>query len=537
MGNERPKIYICSECGFVFNSELSELIENNIRVYCEQCGAPFNLEGRNFQEVPYQKGAETRYDKKAHPKETGGLDKAIQVFNILSFLPLLIYAIITLMTLTEVIGIPPENLISFIFSRLTLGLAALLIVVYDIRYIYPRVKERIYTGIIADAFIMGILGCIIYGTGTILLIKGILIIIKILTDREVRQRGIYDFGVKLKNSFNNLSTRAGFVILLIGWADIFVFNQIYTLLGGIKALRLPFLIANVVFTIITIVVLIIDWSIIKKIKKKQHFEIHEFIGLFILGFLGSLFYAAGIIIIFKAIIILFLSFGTPPVKKKLEPRATVITREESKLQPVIAREEAKPLPPSEMTQEPVKVIPEARGPVKPIQAVSQPSKEGTINEVKEEISKPEEPEKIEKPEKSESKQEKVHERELEQKLRLHESLLPVKNDKDRDLVKKYFTKIFIVLSKDIRKRIHELNLPKDEKKELVKEMAFLTKEKQIEYLDAINDLYREIPEKVINRIKSLPNLKPNHYEQIINQLKYMDDEEQLSFVTFLEKKA
>ena len=47
---ENPKIYVCSECGYAFPSQLSHMIENNIRVFCEQCGSPFSLEGRNFDE-------------------------------------------------------------------------------------------------------------------------------------------------------------------------------------------------------------------------------------------------------------------------------------------------------------------------------------------------------------------------------------------------------------------------------------------------------------------------------------------------------
>jgi hypothetical protein len=52
-------------------------------------------------------------------------------------------------------------------------------------------------------------------------------------------------------------------------------------------------------------------------------------------------------------------------------------------------------------------------------------------------------------------------------------------------IKKYFSRIFMVLSKDIRERFKELNLPKEKKKKLKKELAFLPKEKQLEYLDEL----------------------------------------------------
>ena len=47
-----------------------------------------------------------------------------------------------------------------------------------------------------------------------------------------------------------------------------------------------------------------------------------------------------------------------------------------------------------------------------------------------------------------------------------------------DVVKRYFYRIFTVLSKDVREQLMNLNLPKDELKEVKKELAFLSEEKQ-----------------------------------------------------------
>ena len=51
-----------------------------------------------------------------------------------------------------------------------------------------------------------------------------------------------------------------------------------------------------------------------------------------------------------------------------------------------------------------------------------------------------------------------------------------------DVVKRYFYRIFTVLSKDVREQLMNLNLPKDELKEVKKEIAFLSEEKQKEFL-------------------------------------------------------
>ena len=51
-----------------------------------------------------------------------------------------------------------------------------------------------------------------------------------------------------------------------------------------------------------------------------------------------------------------------------------------------------------------------------------------------------------------------------------------------EVVKKYFYRIFTTLSKEVREELMKLNLSKDELKEIKKELAFLSEEKQIEFL-------------------------------------------------------
>ena len=51
-----------------------------------------------------------------------------------------------------------------------------------------------------------------------------------------------------------------------------------------------------------------------------------------------------------------------------------------------------------------------------------------------------------------------------------------------DLVKKYFSRIFNTLSKEVRDELLELELTKEEFKEIKKELAFLPEKKQKGYL-------------------------------------------------------
>jgi len=55
-----------------------------------------------------------------------------------------------------------------------------------------------------------------------------------------------------------------------------------------------------------------------------------------------------------------------------------------------------------------------------------------------------------------------------------------------DVVKRYFQKIFTVMSKDVREQLMDLNLSKDELKEVKKELVFLPDEKQKEYLNELS---------------------------------------------------
>ena len=91
----------------------------------------------------------------------------------------------------------------------------------------------------------------------------------------------------------------------------------------------------------------------------------------------------------------------------------------------------------------------------------------------------------------------------------------MKSEKDKKLVKEYFSKIFTLLSKDLIQEISNLDISKEEKRELLEELAFLTKEEQVKYVEALADLYKDIPKKLIERIRKLPNVKPQHIDNII----------------------
>ncbi|MFX0083318.1 MAG: hypothetical protein ACFE94_16350 [Candidatus Hodarchaeota archaeon] len=515
------KLFICRECGYAFPSELSNLIEKRVQVYCERCGSPFILEGVTFKPAPTPVIKKFSRIPVLSEKDTSKIDKFIQFLNKISFIPIFIFTIISFGLMVELIfnwSIWP----SVLFNRLLLGLIGVFLLIYDRAYIAPKIKEKQYNEVFLDAFCWGILGCILYGTGVILLIKGIFIFIYVITDRENTNLKAYDFGLLAKNSLNYLSNKAGFVILLMGIYRAYS-DRIYLPTSGSDIIKIPYSIEIPIgmliylgFLLIAIVALIMDSRQKSDIKEKLKFEVKDGVRLVIIGIMGTIFYASGIFILLKGALIFFLLAGKPSDQVRI---------------PTIEEKEYHPPEPSTVVKVEGKI---------PTEDIKNDQKEPAIEpipitpipkaKIEEELGKVEELEEILDKEDKERKEEEIE-------LRLHESLLPVKDEKDKKLVKEYFSKIFAVLSKDLRQQISNLKISKKEKRELLEELAFLNKEEQVKYVEALVDLYKEIPRKLIERIRKLPNVDPKYINHLIDQLKYMDTQERIKFIQFLEENA
>ena len=516
------KLYICRTCSYVFPKELSKLIDNRTQVYCEMCGTPFSLSGVNFKQPSTRK---QRSKIQPHPKyglsnkDKTNLEKAIEYLNKFDYIPIILYAL-------AILGLSFFNFFIFgsivnVINSYLLVLGSVLVLIYDLRYISPRVQSKNYDEIALDAICYGILGCIFYGSGVILLIKGILILIHSIVYHKEEDHKFYSYGLKLKNSINHFSAKAGFVLallvlnnLIIGGLISYLFSNLFLFIIGLS------------FIINVVIMLIIDLALRGKIHKQNVFSGAMVIGIFILGVISTAFLSIGIFILIKSLILLLLFVGKPvyPVIKKelreFQPKSEpsqkiqLVEEKEEKLQKI----EDEIIPQEQETvelkteKETLKDIPEE---IKSIDEIKEEEVEIETLDIKKTEEKKEEP----------------------SVLRLHESLLPVKNDKDKKIVKEYFAKIFNIISKDLRKQILALDIPKKERKNIIKELAYIAEEEQLKYIEALKGLYEEIPHKLIERIRKLPNLKPKYYDKLVEELKYMDSAQQFEFVQFLEKKA
>ena len=55
-------------------------------------------------------------------------------------------------------------------------------------------------------------------------------------------------------------------------------------------------------------------------------------------------------------------------------------------------------------------------------------------------------------------------------------------------IKKYFKRIYTIVSKDVQEMIENLNLSKKKKKAIMRELAFLPEKEQLKYLDEFKSL-------------------------------------------------
>ena len=559
------KIYICNECGFNFPSQLSGLIESKIQVFCEKCGTPFSLSGVSFTKrkvkpkvvtTKWEKQKKYTYPQKQE-KTYPSLYNAIQKLNEISYIPVLIGSIIAILFSLEIFFNPAVPWLVILIRQLTLGIFGILIALFDKIVIQKKIKEGKLGEVLVHSLWIGILGSFIYGTGTFIMIKGIFVFLYVIYTREKNKLKSYEIWLYIKNSYNQFSSLIGFILLayvfhtiLADGTYILIQNFVIGIIENVEdpdilidlvLNNLRILIGTGLFTV-AIVFLSLDLYYRKEIHNTQIFETGVAIRTFVFGILATLFFAVGIFILFKAITIFILITIKPPNYKEKELKFEVPLLEQKTLktgEKEVREEEQSsiqrfnPYVKTDGTKSKETKREEIQKEIIKIRDEEEPIKDSKKEEIKKEVIKIKE----EKPVKEKIKDDKLKEQH-DIELKLHESILPVKNKKDRKLVKEYFSKIFTLLSNDIREKIKQLKIPKKEKEELLRELAFLTKEQQFKYIEAITKLYQEkIPRKLVDKIRKIPNVKPEHYKKIVKQLKYMDEEEQIEFIHFLEKYA
>jgi len=145
-------LYVCRSCGYGFPKELSELIDNKTQVYCEMCGTPFSLAGIRFKQS--DKTSPIHPKSSIRDKKKSKLEKAIKRLNKFDYVPMVIFSLIVLVFSL----IYRTNGVNLFIASYLLVFSSVLIIIYDSKFISPRIKSDSYDEIALDGICYGILG-------------------------------------------------------------------------------------------------------------------------------------------------------------------------------------------------------------------------------------------------------------------------------------------------------------------------------------------------------------------------------------------
>ncbi|MFX1239316.1 MAG: hypothetical protein ACFE8P_16570, partial [Promethearchaeota archaeon] len=350
------KKYACRECGFIFPIELGELIDNKIQVFCEKCGTAFTLKGvvfKPYSEIKkedastlksqpidpnantWQSGFRTgplkQYKYRSYSsfsdRQRNNMEKLIKVLNgitfpFLIFIPIIFASFIATEVVYFVSG-ATDYLNQFIIYRYILFMiAGFIIIIYYKKRISKKVKNKQYNEIALDALCWGIVSCIFFGLGAPLVVEGAFILLYNLYHKK-------NFAHNLKNSINHFSVKAGILLLFIIFA--FLIGLVVEIREGISGIEIlmtfdeelieRFLLVDFIpwgiFFGLLIISFIIDTGYRKSLAKRDKIKFGDATLIFVIGILGTMFFAAGIFILLKGVLLVLMFIVRP---KKTEEK-------------------------------------------------------------------------------------------------------------------------------------------------------------------------------------------------------------------------
>ena len=245
------------------------------------------------------------YDKSAEY-----VRKSIHFLDKISYIPALFVSIIFFIFFLEIL-VNPFNWIYLSSTYLLGSFIGFLLYNYDKNYISPLIQNEEFDGIILNALFLGIVGSVFHGTGIFILIKGLLILFykineDFLTSKYKKKNYRQDFSLKLYNSLNSISSIAALMIIMLvfyklGISVILnVFDQL--IIGNFQILFEPFYI----YLIISVIIVVFDHSNEEFFKDTLDFSPKVGGKDLIKGILSCCFYAAGIFILFRGIVLISL---------------------------------------------------------------------------------------------------------------------------------------------------------------------------------------------------------------------------------------
>ena len=103
----------------------------------------------------------------------------------------------------------------------------------------------------------------------------------------------------------------------------------------------------------------------------------------------------------------------------------------------------------------------------------------------------------------------------------------------KGILRTTWTECLLFLTADIRDRLLRLDIPEDQKWDVIREFVNLKQSQQQKYIDELENVNRVLSEQLIKRVKKM-KLPKKETDSVIKQLEIMDPKEQVQFVEFLE---
>lgn len=532
-GKNRLRLF-CSECGYRFPPDLISLVNSGTVCYCEKCGTKISPKSLGIgktsstediyeDESPSYSKTSTTYEQKlksfeqykSHhhrhksPDRLKHLDNWIQNLNSIS-VPFGVFFLVvgTISTISGLVmdrGPHAMPMFWYLLVALFLGIAT---IQHDQKIFKPAIEKGDYSSRGIQEFIWGVIGCIGFGTGAIIMLKSFFLMGYTGQDTEKYPRlSSKTWARKVITVLNDASWRLCGLLLvpMIG-----VVSYTLTERAGMGPLQLMFLIFLVVTTLVDAAVIRPKLAAIMSSPKDEPVKADLGVYTIALGIIGCIAYGAGTLVLIKGLIVLLYGFNafkgpiTPetveqPVDTNFVPRVIPHIEQRETITQEIPQKPTIPSVPSE----PSKLISQEPPAITPLAPKPAPSEFKTLQDL------------------PVVKGETV-------------STSSGLNFEEQEIVKIYLNRVYTVLSAKIRDRVLRLNIPDHDKAEILKEFVHLDEQQQEEFLEEFEVLNQKVPPEFVGRILRL-EIPKHQKDKLVEQLEYMSVEDQAEFVAEMER--
>ncbi len=247
-----------------------------------------------------------------------------------SSIPFVILFIVQIAYIIEAIY-SPTSWANIIVIRLLGAIFGYIFYIYDRRTISEYIQKGEFSAVVTDCFLWGMLGCFMYGTGIILLIKGIAIYDYLyqyklsLKSKPEKDEYSKNINADIFLSLNYSTSSLGFIIILMAFYN-FGIEPFYQLMinNGASEAGVPYSLLNVEFVpflimcallIISIIALFKDYDyraeFTQRVKEfelsNEKFKREDFFRYLFIGIFACFYFGAGIFILIKSLVIFFYS--------------------------------------------------------------------------------------------------------------------------------------------------------------------------------------------------------------------------------------